>query len=150
VEIAEAKEKNVFVEPEMVLEEMFEPVVEASFVAYLHDKIINNQRRNVMKIAIAAQGDHLDAEVDSHFGRCAFFIIYDTETKAFKAIKNPNVTAQSGAGINSVTLIEREGVKKILAGNFGPKAERTLSSSDIEIVRDVAGTVKDAIQLVTK
>lgn len=34
-----------------------------------------------MLICITAQGDNLDSEIDPRFGRCNYFIFYDTETK---------------------------------------------------------------------
>lgn len=42
-----------------------------------------------MKVAISSTGSSPDAKLDSHFGRCSFFVIYDTETAATEYIPNP-------------------------------------------------------------
>jgi predicted Fe-Mo cluster-binding NifX family protein len=42
-----------------------------------------------MKIAVSATGTDLNAQVDPRFGRCANFILVDTDTMAFEAIPNP-------------------------------------------------------------
>ena len=34
-----------------------------------------------MKIAITSTGNSLESHLDQRFGRCDFFVIYDTETK---------------------------------------------------------------------
>jgi predicted Fe-Mo cluster-binding NifX family protein len=54
--------------------------------------IIINKREEViiMKICVTSQGDNLDAQVDPRFGRCKYFIIVNTDTLEFEAVKNPN------------------------------------------------------------
>ncbi|MBN1684057.1 MAG: NifB/NifX family molybdenum-iron cluster-binding protein [Gammaproteobacteria bacterium] len=101
-----------------------------------------------MKIAITAQNDRLDAEIDPRFGRCAYFIIFDTITKQFEAIQNPNQDARSGAGIQAGQFMIEKGIKKVLTGKVGPNAERVLKSAGIDIVTDLKKTVKEAIQSV--
>ena len=34
-----------------------------------------------MKIAITSTGDSQDSKLDERFGRCSFFVVYDTESK---------------------------------------------------------------------
>ena len=98
-----------------------------------------------MKICVTAQGDNLNAQVDPRFGRCQYFIIADAENLAFKAVKNPNIAAMGGAGVQSGQLIATEGVKTVLTGNVGPNAFQTLAAAGIETITGVSGTVKDAI-----
>jgi len=45
-----------------------------------------------MKICVSAFSGSLDAEVDSRFGRCAYFVIVDSETG------NPTVGGHFGMG----------------------------------------------------
>jgi len=41
-----------------------------------------------MKIAITSIGAKLEDKVDPRFGRCHYFILFDTETNKFEAIEN--------------------------------------------------------------
>lgn len=52
-----------------------------------------------MKIAVTATGPSLDSQVEARFGRCAYFLIIDTETMLFEGIENPNIALGGGAGI---------------------------------------------------
>ena len=49
-----------------------------------------------MKIAITSQGDQLDSVIDQRFGRCSYFVIYDTESKTTQFIQNPNKIIEEG------------------------------------------------------
>ena len=46
-----------------------------------------------MKIAITSSGNSPDAIMDSRFGRCKYFVFYDTETGAMEFLPNPNIDA---------------------------------------------------------
>ena len=39
-----------------------------------------------MKIAITSTGPKLEDKVDPRFGRCRYFILFDTDTNKFEAI----------------------------------------------------------------
>jgi predicted Fe-Mo cluster-binding NifX family protein len=98
-----------------------------------------------MKIAISANGQNLDAEVDPRFGRCQYFIIADTETEEFEALDNSSATAAGGAGISAAQMIVKKGVEAVLTGNCGPNAHQVLSPAGIKVITGVSGKVKDAI-----
>lgn len=103
-----------------------------------------------MKIAISAEADSMDSQVDPRFGRCEYFIIAEVEekkVKSHKAIKNTGVQSARGAGITAAQLVANEGVGAVITGNIGPNAFNVLSQTGIKTYTGVVGvTVKSAIE----
>ena len=99
-----------------------------------------------MKIAVSAIGTNLDASVDIRFGRCQYFIIVDSDTLEFEAIKNPNIGIMSRAGIQSGRMLADRDVQAILTGDVGPNAFQILSATGIQVIAGVNGTVREAIR----
>jgi predicted Fe-Mo cluster-binding NifX family protein len=87
-----------------------------------------------MKIAITSKGNSLSSNLDQRFGRCAYFVIYDTETKSMEFIPNPNKDVQEGAGPASVQLVASRSVSKIISGEFGIKIKSLLDSLKIQMI----------------
>ena len=99
-----------------------------------------------MRIAVTATGANLDAEVHPRFGRCAYYMIVETDDMSFQALANPNIAAGGGAGIGAGQLMAKEGVRAVLTGNVGPNAYRTLSAAGIEVITAASGTVRQAVE----
>ncbi len=99
-----------------------------------------------MKICISAMENNLDAQLDPRFGRCAYFLIVDTQTMQFEAISNIAASAGGGAGIKAAQTVVSKGVKAVITGNVGPNAFEALSAAGIDIVTGASGTVKDVIE----
>jgi predicted Fe-Mo cluster-binding NifX family protein len=115
-----------------------------------HDKCehknVNMNRGEAMKICVSSQGNTLDSQVDPRFGRCLYFLVVDTDTLEYEAIKNPNIDAMGGAGIQSGQLVAGRQVKAVITGNVGPNAFQTLKTAGIEIITGISGSVKKAIE----
>jgi predicted Fe-Mo cluster-binding NifX family protein len=99
-----------------------------------------------MKVAVCSTGDNLDSQVDPRFGRCAYFLIVDTETMEFEAIPNLAATQASGAGIMAAQLVGSKGVQAVIAGNYGPNAFQALNAAGIKTYSCIGGTVRDAVE----
>lgn len=99
-----------------------------------------------MKICISSQGNTLDSQVDPRFGRCQYFIIADTGNLEFEVVRNPNIDAMGGAGIQSGQLMANKNVKAVLTGKVGPNAFQTLQAAGIEVITGISGIVKEAIE----
>lgn len=99
-----------------------------------------------MKIAITATDKNLNASVDPRFGRCKYFLIIDSETKAFESINNQAMQAQGGAGIKAAQAMVNHGVDAVVTGNIGPNAFDTLSAAHIRVFTNASGTVEQALQ----
>ena len=99
-----------------------------------------------MKVAITSRGTTLDDQVDPRFGRCAHFVIVETDDMSFDAVENSNAAAGGGAGIQSAQLVAEKDAKVVLTGNCGPNAFRTLEAAGIEVVIGAGGTVREAVE----
>ena len=99
-----------------------------------------------MRIAVSATAPSLDAAVDPRFGRCAYFIIVDTETTKYEVMPNPSQSAAHGAGIQSAQMLANKDVKVVLTGNVGPNAYSSLSAAGIQIITGATGTVRETIE----
>jgi predicted Fe-Mo cluster-binding NifX family protein len=101
-----------------------------------------------MRIAVASAGNTLEAAVDPRFGRCAWFVIVDSDTMAFEAVENPGATAGGGAGIQAAQLVANKGAQAVVAGNMGPNAHQALAAAGMQILPFMGGTVRQAVEAV--
>lgn len=99
-----------------------------------------------MKIAVSASGKDLGASVDPRFGRCAYFILVETEDMSFQVFDNENIALGGGAGIQSAQFVASKGTNAVITGNCGPNAVRTLNAAGIRIFVGQSGTVGEAIE----
>jgi len=100
-----------------------------------------------MKIAFTTSGDHLDAPLNSTFGRAPKFLVYDLESGEFAVIDNKqNLNAAQGAGIQAAQTIARSGAQCLVSGHCGPKAFRVLSAAGIKVFYTGAPTVAAALE----
>ena len=98
-----------------------------------------------MKIAITSEGNTLNAQFDSRFGRCSYFAIYDTETKQTEFLENPAKEASGGAGPAAVQFVAKQGVRKIIAGEFGGKTQPLFNSLNVEMISESGKTIEQII-----
>ena len=103
-----------------------------------------------MKIAVSSSGKDLNSQVDPRFGRCAYFVIVDTNDMSFEAFDNESIALGGGAGIQASQFVASKGAKAIITGNVGPNAVQTLSAAGVETFVGQSGTVREAIDRYTK
>ena len=99
-----------------------------------------------MKVAISSNGTDLDAQIDTRFGRCAFFLFVETETMEFEFLDNSAMALGGGAGIQAAQLVASKGVGAIITGNCGPNAVQTLTAAGIELFTGQSGTVRRVLE----
>jgi predicted Fe-Mo cluster-binding NifX family protein len=102
-----------------------------------------------MKVAITSTGNNPDSKLDRRFGRCSYFVIYDTETRGMEFLPNPYKEIEEGAGIASVKLIASRGVVKIVSDEFGVKIKPLLDSLKIQmiILKNKEKSVQDIVDI---
>jgi predicted Fe-Mo cluster-binding NifX family protein len=105
-----------------------------------------------MRVAITSTGNSLDSKLDQRFGRCGYFVIYDTESGSIEFIPNPNKDMQEGAGPASVQLVASKKVNKIISGEFGIKIKSLLDSLKIQmiILKEPDKTIRGIIEMLNK
>jgi len=100
-----------------------------------------------MRIVITSQGDDLEAEVDSRFGRASKFLLVETDTMSVQVIENSqSLNLPQGAGIQAAQNVIPHKPVAVLTGNCGPKAFKILQTAGVDVVLGVKGRIKDAIQ----
>ena len=101
-----------------------------------------------MKTLITSKGDSTDSFFDLRFGRGKYFCIYDDESGKLEFIKNENAEAQGGAGTKTSEKVIELGVKKVISGDFGPKAKDLLNRFGIQmvIINNADKTIMDIIR----
>jgi len=87
-----------------------------------------------MNIVITSTGNTPDSKFDLRFGRAAYFCLYDTDVRTMEFIENPYVDAQGGAGTKSAEKMIELGVKRVISGDFGPKAKDLMDKFKIQMV----------------
>lgn len=99
-----------------------------------------------MKIAVSSTGTDLGSQIDPRFGRCAYFLIVETEDMRFEVFDNENIALGGGAGIQSAQFIASKGAKAIITGSCGPNAVRTLSAAGVDLFVGQQGIIKEAVE----
>ena len=99
-----------------------------------------------MKICISSTGKDMNSQVDPRFGRCAYFMIVQTDDLSFEVFENEFKSLGGGAGIQSAGFLQSKDVKALLTGNCGPNAMNVFSESKIQVVTGQAGLIKDVVE----
>ena len=99
-----------------------------------------------MKIGISSTGAGTESVMDPRFGRCANFVIVDTDSGEVANIPNEAAAAAGGAGIAAATAMAKAGVSAVVTGHVGPNAIRTLVELGIKVHQCAGGTVAQAIE----
>lgn len=99
-----------------------------------------------MKVAVSSTGTNLDSAIDPRFGRCAYFLIVETDDMGFEVFNNESISLGGGAGIQSAQFLASKGAAAVLTGNCGPNAVRTLSAAGLNLFIGQAGTVREAVE----
>jgi predicted Fe-Mo cluster-binding NifX family protein len=105
-----------------------------------------------MRIAIASTGNNLESNIGQQFGRCSFFVIYDTEIKSIEFLPNPYKDQEEAAGQAAVQLLASRNIHKILSGDFGIKIKPMLDSMKIQMIvlKDSNKRIKDIIEMLNR
>lgn len=99
-----------------------------------------------MKVAITTSTPRFNTQLEPRFGRCAYFVIIDTETHDWESIKNPAADAMGGAGTQAAQFLSDHGVQAVISGDFGPNAHATLEAAGVKMFRSQIGHVDELFE----
>jgi len=98
-------------------------------------------------VAVASEGETMEAVVSHLAGRAPYFIIVDSEGKLSEVIENPYKDNQGGAGVSAANFLAEKNVTIVIAGNFGGKMTSALEAHEIDYF-EFEGIVEDAIRMI--
>ena len=87
-----------------------------------------------MKTVITASGNTTASAFDKRFGRAAWFCLYDDVSGHVEFFENEYANATGGAGTKVAEKMVELGVKKVVSGDFGPKAKDLLEKFQVQMV----------------
>ena len=99
-----------------------------------------------MIVAVSSTGKHLSDPIDPRFGRCAYYLIADTDSMEFEVFDNESIALGGGAGIQSAQFIASKQARAVITGNCGPNAVQTLKAAGVELIVGQTGPVDKAIE----
>ena len=102
-----------------------------------------------MKVAVSSTGTDLNAAIDQRFGRCAYFLIVNTDDLSCQSFANEGMDLSGGAGVQAASFVASQGVAAVLTGRCGPKAAQGLTAAGVRIYEGLLGVVKDAVEQFT-
>lgn len=105
-----------------------------------------------MIVAITSTGNSLESFIDPRFGRCSYFLFYNTETKESVFQPNPFKDKDEGVGVAVVDWISAFSCSKIVSGQFGMKIKPLLDENRIQLilVNDPELTIRQIINLLSQ
>jgi predicted Fe-Mo cluster-binding NifX family protein len=99
-----------------------------------------------MKLVFPSNGKGIDDHIDQRFGRCPYFVSFDTETRTVSHIDNvQNYQAAQGAGIQSATQVVNMHADVCITGHCGPKAFKVFNTAGVRVITGVDGKIREAI-----
>jgi predicted Fe-Mo cluster-binding NifX family protein len=99
-----------------------------------------------MIIGLPSNGNDLNQSFAPNFGRCSYFIIYNSESKkVLTAFANAAQNAAGGAGIQAAQTLINNKVDTVIAPQMGPNAWNVLQGAGIKIFSGVGGSVQQNV-----
>ena len=99
-----------------------------------------------MKVCLSATAKTLESNLDPRFGRCPYFLIYDTGTQQTTFVDNTSQQSSGGAGIKAAEAVAHQQVNLVITGNIGPNAYRTLQAADIQVITGASGSLQEVLE----
>lgn len=100
-----------------------------------------------MKIILTTTSPSIDSNLDSRFGRGAYFLVVDPDILEWQAHPNPGVGAPGGAGTLAAQFVANQHAETVISGDFGPNAYGALQAAGVAMyLFGASTTVREAIE----
>lgn len=86
-----------------------------------------------MKIGMPVESKSLETAISLSFGRTAYYLIYDTDSKESSYIDNGAAASQGGAGIKAAQLLVDQKVEAVITPRCGQNAADVLNAANIKM-----------------
>ena len=97
-----------------------------------------------MKYLVAATAASLDAKVHKRFGHADVFLVVDSETFEFTAVKGVGHEEPH----HGIGRFDGKGIKRVIVGNIGPEAFKNVQAVGWDVYLCHNMTVREAIEKV--
>ena len=87
-----------------------------------------------MVTIITSSGNSLKSKIDIRFGRTNWFCVYNSANDSVQFIDNENKNTNVGAGTKSAETVAELNAKRVISGDFGPKAKTLLEQFKIQMI----------------
>jgi predicted Fe-Mo cluster-binding NifX family protein len=98
-----------------------------------------------MIVAMTAREPDFQTSLEARFGRAPYFILVETDTGEWRAVKNSGADASGGAGTRAAQILSQEGVGALICGRVGPKASAALKAANIEMYQSDSRSISDVL-----
>ena len=88
-----------------------------------------------MRIALPVDEKNEKTTVCMSYGRCPYFMIYDTEKNAYEYLDNGANSQTGGAGITASQMIVDAGCNVVLTPRLGENASQVLDAAEAKIYK---------------
>ena len=102
--------------------------------------------RKIMKISMPVNENTMKTEIADSFGRAAYFLIYNLETKETDFVENKASSSPGGAGIIAAQTLVDSQADVLISPRCGQNAADVLEAADIQIYKSVEGSAEDNIK----
>lgn len=87
-----------------------------------------------MVTVITSSGNSLKSKIDLRFGRASWFCVYNSANDSFQFIENEHKNVNGGAGTKAAETVADLNAKRVISGDFGPKAKALLEQFKIQMI----------------
>ncbi len=95
-----------------------------------------------MKIAFPTNNQNLKGEINLHFGRAKYYLVYDTENQSFEVLENPEM---AGKDELPPDFLKKRGVDVVVALAMGARAFEKFNNLGIKVYKAKGKSIDENI-----